>query len=278
MIPAEAIALCSAIAFGLNHFWGGLLSRRRDPWAVALIGQGGGLVAVALAAMLLGGAPRPVDLAWGLLSGLGSGLGVAMLYRGMSRGSMSVVVPISDVGAVAIPVLIGVAALGERPGLLAWFGIALALPALWAVSRAGPAAGGRAGGTDDGVLAGVGFAVQFLAVAQVEPAAGIWPVLAARVASILILGAVLVRRRGRVRIPQRDVWRAAGIGVLGSLGLVLYLLATQQQLMVLATVLTALYPTIPVVLAMIFLRERPNRVQTAGLVTAAAVIGCLSVA
>ena len=53
------------------------------------------------------------------------------LYRGISRGAMSVVVPVSAVGGVALPVLVSVALLGDRPTVLAWTGIAVAVPALW---------------------------------------------------------------------------------------------------------------------------------------------------
>ncbi|MFF5547610.1 hypothetical protein [Streptomyces olivaceoviridis] len=49
---------------------------------------------------------------------------------------MSVVVPVSDVGAVALPVLVGVAFLGERPAAVAWAGIAVAVPAPWLVAQA----------------------------------------------------------------------------------------------------------------------------------------------
>ncbi|MGY6023310.1 hypothetical protein [Streptomyces spinosirectus] len=53
---------------------------------------------------------------------------------------MSVVVPMSAVTGVALSVLCGVLALGDRPGALASAGIAVTVPALWLV------AGGGAGG------------------------------------------------------------------------------------------------------------------------------------
>ena len=53
------------------------------------------------------------------------------LYRGLSHGDMSVVVPVTDVGDVAFPVLVGVTLLNDRPSILAWLGIAFAVPALW---------------------------------------------------------------------------------------------------------------------------------------------------
>ncbi|MFE1193957.1 multidrug DMT transporter permease [Streptomyces olivaceoviridis] len=77
-----------------------------------------------------GGGGTAGDYGSGALSGIGTGAGVAFLYRAMAQGRrMSVVVPVSDVGAVALPVLVGVAFLGERPAAIAWAGIAVAVPA-----------------------------------------------------------------------------------------------------------------------------------------------------
>ena len=59
---------------------------------------------------------------------------------------------------------------------------------------------------------------------------------------------------------------ACAVGAAGSVALVLYLLATQAQLLALATVLAALYPAIPVVLALLFLHERLTVRQVVGLV------------
>jgi uncharacterized membrane protein len=61
-------------------------------------------VLVTAAALLV---PAPVmtleALSWGALSGLGTGVGVAFLFRGMSTGRLGVVVPLSDVGGVVLP-------------------------------------------------------------------------------------------------------------------------------------------------------------------------------
>lgn len=130
----ELLALLAALCFGTTHFLSGLLARRAVSDAVALLGQVGGAALVLVlapffAAPQVGGAA----LGWGALSGVGSGVGVGALYRGISRGRFSVVVPLSDVAAVALPVLVGVALLGDRPAALAWGGIAVAPVALWLV-------------------------------------------------------------------------------------------------------------------------------------------------
>jgi uncharacterized membrane protein len=51
------------------------------------------------------------------------------LYRGLSPGDMSVVVPVSAVGGIALPVLVGVTLLGDCPPLLSWL-VAVAVPAV----------------------------------------------------------------------------------------------------------------------------------------------------
>jgi drug/metabolite transporter (DMT)-like permease len=269
----ELLALTSAVVFGLVHFASGLLSRAANSYAIAAVGQAGGFVAV-LAAAFVVNAPSvsPASLAWGALSGIGTGIGVAYLYRGMARGRMSVVAPLSDVGAVALPVLAGVLLLGDRPTVLAWAGIVVALPALWLVSRTGARARGPASGAVDGLIAGAGFALQFVAIARVDADAGMWPVLAARLLATATIVPLALRAGMSLTLPRRLVAPALLVGALGSVAIVLYLIATREQLFALATVLAALYPAIPVVLAIAFLRERPSRAQWTGLACTAAAI------
>ncbi|MDJ1132191.1 EamA family transporter [Streptomyces iconiensis] len=279
----ETLALMSALYFGATHFLNGLLARRVDSAAVALIGQMGG-TALVLAVAPFVAAPHigAGALGWGALSGVGTGLGVAFLYRGMSGGRFSVVVPLSDVAAVALPVLVGVALLGDRPGLPAWCGIAVAPPALWLISRSGRAdthgETATASGAGDGFLAGVGFALQFVALSQADPAAGLWPLVASRAASVLALLPLAVHRPGRLRMPRGPAWGCLGAGALGTVAITLYTLATREQLLSLAVVLTALYPAIPVLLGVTVLRERLTRAQALGLVCAGAAVALLSLA
>ncbi|MCP2343856.1 EamA family transporter [Actinomadura rupiterrae] len=320
----EALALAAAVCFGTTHFLSGLLSRRVDATAVALVAQLGGTLLIAVAAPWFA-APHvtPGDLAWGVLSGVGTGVGVVFLYRALGEGKFSVVVPLSDVAAVALPVLVGVSLLSERPGWAAWCGIAASVPALWLVARpaspqpdASPSSA-RAAGTRDALVAGIGFALQFVALARVGHDSGLWPLVAARamsVVAILPMASAMWRapdeparqrhlaaetvpnppkadatlgpartdeaatrnagaRVGRVRMGPAMVAGAMGTG---TLAITLYTLATREQLMTLAVVLTSLYPVIPVVLGLAVLRERLGRAQLAGLGCAAAAIVLIS--
>ncbi|GAA2253995.1 DMT family transporter [Actinomadura luteofluorescens] len=273
------LALASALLYGVADVWGGLLSRRANFAAVALLGQAGGL-ACAIAAALAAPAPSVStgDLAWGALSGAGTGLAMVFLYRGISKGNLSIVVPVSAVGGVALPVVVGVAFLGDRPTAAAWLGIAIVVPALWLVSRSRSEEGGRVrAALVNGLAAGAGIGVQYLALAQAGDESGLWPVAAGRVAAVLAI-APMMFSRGR-RMPGGTVWLwSAANGGLAAAALVCYLLATRQQLVVTAVVLSSLYPVVPVLLGVTALREHLSRTQAAGLAGAAAAVVLLTLA
>jgi drug/metabolite transporter (DMT)-like permease len=262
------LALSSAVVYGIVDFTGGLLSRHIHHAAVTFLGQLGGLLLACAAALLMpADAVHTADLLWGALSGVGSGMAMRFLNRGLSRGAMSVVVPVSAVTGVALSVLCGVLVLGDRPGALAWLGIAVTVPALWFVSGGGSGSGK---GTADGLLASAGVAVQYLALGQAGPGSGLWPVAAGRVAAVLVLLPDAVRHARRLKLPPGRCVQALLIGAGAALGLVLYLLAAQRQLLAVAVVLASLYPALPVILGLALLHERISRRQALGLLGAGA--------
>ncbi|WP_371574083.1 EamA family transporter [Streptomyces sp. NBC_01314] len=288
---AALLALASAALYGIVDFAGGLLSRRVHFAVVTLIGQAGGLL-TALVVALLVAAPdvRPADVLWGALSGVGSGVAMTFLNRGLSRGGMTVVVPVNALTGVALSVLCGVALLGDRPAGVAWLGICVTLPALWLVSGGGAArttgkgtrsadaggpagsAGLRTGAASDGLVAGLGVAVQYLGPARAGAESGVWPVVAGRAAAVVLLLPWLWRHGGRFRRPP-EVWGKAGaIGAGAALALILYLWAAQRQMLSVVVVLASLYPAVPTVLGLTLLHERVTPRQAVGLVSTAIAI------
>jgi uncharacterized membrane protein len=85
------LALLSAVAYGVADFVGGLVSRRAHVGTVSLVGQIAGLGFTLLVAPFAGGSVMLADLGWGAVSGVGTGVGMLFLFRGMARGDMSVV-------------------------------------------------------------------------------------------------------------------------------------------------------------------------------------------
>ena len=273
-----ALSLVAAALYGLSDFVGGVLSRRTSVWPVGLLACVGALLGSITIALFSDGDPTAGQVGWALVAGTGSGVGTAFLYRGLAGGRMGVVAPVSGVGAVLVPLVVGIAT-GERPDLLAWFGIVLALPGIWFVSRE-PAEGHPAGGPSgllDGILAGLGFGVLFAALGQVPDTAGYWPLVGTQVVSVLSLTAVALILGGDPVPRRRADLGGLVAGVLASLAVLCFLVATSHGLLSVAAVITSLYPAFTVLLAMAVLRERVHAAQALGLGLCAASVVFVSV-
>jgi uncharacterized membrane protein len=267
------LSLLAAASYGLGDFNGGVFSKRGGPWAVSLMAQVGGTVLVVLVALALGGSPDAGDLGWAVLAGVANGFGTAFLYRGLSSGRMGVVAPVSGVGAVLVPVVVGVLT-GERPAVLVWIGVLLALPAIWLVSREPVEAATPAGGSGlvDGVLAGLGFGTLFAALAQIPAEAGFLPLALNQLVAGFAIVAVAVSLR-QDWVP-RNRYALGGLisGGLGALATGLFQVATHHGYLSVAAVITSLYPAFTVLLAAAVLREQVHRTQAYGLALCAGAV------
>jgi drug/metabolite transporter (DMT)-like permease len=275
---AAVLAAASALVFGAGDFLGGIASRRAPVLAVVAVSQLAGLVLLGIALPLLGGAPSGADLVWGGFAGLAGGTGLLLFYRALAAGVMSVVAPVTATCAAGVPVLAGLAQ-GERPGALALVGVAIALLATALVSRGeSPATAGARPALAGALAAGVAFGAFFVLLDRTAAAAGLWPLLTARTASVgLIVVAALSTRRTLRPTPQA-LPATLGAGVLDMTANVLYLLAVQRGLLSLVAVLASLYPVSTVLLARTLLGERLRGIQGAGVAFALAAVVLITLA
>ena len=147
--------------------------------------------------------------------------------------------------------------------------MALALPAIWLVSREPEATvtgtPPARSGFLDGVLAGLGFGTLFAALGQVPEEAGFLPLAVNQ----LVAGGAIVVVAVMLRQPwvPRSRWALGGIisGLLGAVATGCFQVATHHGYLSVAAVITSLYPAFTVVLAAAVLRERVHRAQGAGL-------------
>lgn len=287
-----ALALGAALSYGASDFLGGRAATRVSYITVTGVVQATGVVLALALALLDGAGPQGSALAWGAAAGIGSALGTMFLYRGLARARVAVVAPLSGVLAAALPALFGIV-LDGRPSTLTLIGIVVALPSVWLISAGGavqPDADRRPSGVLDGLLAGLGFGLLFLALDQAGDGAGLWPIAASQIGAFVLLIPLMVGARRRRAAPARTGstavtggpgrtsgpalgrtgWVPMSIvaGVLGTTASLLFFLATNAGLLTVAAVITALYPAGTIALGRIVLAERISSTQAVGLTLA----------
>jgi drug/metabolite transporter (DMT)-like permease len=241
---------------------------------VAVLGQLPGGLVLACSALITGVTMTAPAWGWGAVAAASSAVGVVFLYRGLGRGRMSVVAPLSGIGAAAVPVLVGIAE-GERPGALAAVGLLLAVPAILLVAHVREA-GGKPSGWPYGVIAGLGFGLNYVAIAKVPQDAGLGGLAVMQLGAAVLISLTLVGAGATFRMaPSHAVWSAAA-GLLAALALLLFQVASHHGYLSETAVLSSLYPAATVILALVLLRERVSALQVGGFVLCAASI-CLIV-
>jgi drug/metabolite transporter (DMT)-like permease len=265
---AVVLALGSAVVYGASDFLGGLASRRASVFGVVALSQLAGLVALFVLLPWLGGPVSAADLGWGAAAGLLGATGLVVFFRALSSGVMSVIAPVTAVTAAAVPVLAGLLA-GNRIGPWAAAGIVLALLAVVLVSAEGGLGqlrAARPSALTAPLIAGAAFGFFFVLLDRTSADSGLTPLVAARLASVLLVVTVALagKRSLRVSRPALPLVLVSGVGDMTANAL--FLLATQQDSQLAITgVLASLYPVSTVLLAQAVLRERLVGAQLAGL-------------
>lgn len=289
---APLLALCSALAWGIGDFSGGIASRRGHVAVTLVATQVIGLVATAVL-LAVSSEPMPTlaALGWSAAAGVSGIIGLGCLYVALARGTMGLVAPLVALIGAAIPAAVGLIS-GQAASLVLVSGLAVALaavviislPASVPIAEGIPAASPRRL-SELGliVVAGLGFAGFYLAVDQSRMAGGetFWPLLVVRSAggAVAAIGSVYLLMRARpvdLRVRRRvlPILLLAGLGEVG--GNVFFVLANQAGPLAVAVVLSSLYPVITTLLARVFLRERLGRVRMTGVVLA--IVGIVLIA
>ena len=276
----ELLALASAVLYGSADFFGGFTARRANTVATVFVSQAVGLILLLLVLPFLPTASVSArDWTWGFIAGLSGGIGVALLYRALAIGAMAIVAPTTAVIAAMIPVLFAFA-MGERLRVLTWGGVALALLAIALVSR--PASQhAKAGQTKSralppgfglALLSGVAVGLFFLSLARTTTAAGMWPLVAARIATLVLFGAIALVTGRTLLMGRAAAVTAVSGGALDMAANALYMTAARIGPLSIVVTLASLYPASTVLLARVVLGERLSAVQIGGIVCALAAV------
>lgn len=268
------LGLLAAVCYGVGDFVGGLASRRHSAVTVLLYSYPVGAVLMVAMLPVFPGRLDARVIGFGLAGGAAGLLGVALMYTLMVVAPMNVISPVTAVLAAIVPVVFGVA-VGERPHLAAWFGIALGVCAVVLVSRTSedhPHGRIALRVLTLAFLAGLGFGFYFIFLARAGSHSGLWPLVISRFGSAALIVPLAAQRKAFAPIRGRMLALTASAGAFDALANMCFLLATRHGLLSLASVLTSLYPAVTVVLAVGVLREHTSRVQRAGLALAAGAI------
>jgi drug/metabolite transporter (DMT)-like permease len=276
-VQPNEIALIGAatLLIGTADFFGGIASRRSAPLTVAAWSRVTGLPVIVAVALVAGGDAISRDIIFGGIAGLGSAIGVAALYRGFSRGAVGVVAPTASITAAVVPIFAGLIE-SERPSLMVSVGLVLAVVSSLLVAYVPHESAFSTEGLVHGVVAGAAFGVMAIMYSFTTAASGLWPAVSGQVSgSVLAVIVVLVAGTGW-KIATSNRVPPVLAGVLGALGVGAFVAASQTTELIMLAVVLALFPTVTVVLAAVFLKERLTLSQWMGVAMAGSAVVLIS--
>ncbi|MGW3988668.1 EamA family transporter [Streptomyces sp. NPDC004830] len=266
-------ALATSLLWGLADFGGGLLTRRTPALTVVVVSQSIAVVVLGAVVVATGGWSEAGPQLWfAVAAGLVGPVAMLAFYKALALGPMGVVSPLGSIG-VAVPVGVGLV-LGERPGLLQFVGILVAVAGICLAGgpqfRGAPVQRQAIALT---LLAAFGFGAVMALIAEASHTlTGLFLALfVQRVTNVAAGGAALYVsvRRGAPALPADGFpWHAlpalAFVGLADVAANGTYSIAAQQGPVTVAAVLASLYPVVTAVAARGVLRERLRAVQAAG--------------
>jgi len=272
MISPESLSitcgLASALAWGAGDFAGGFASRRGNALTVVFFSQLiGGMLLLVLAMLFALSMPPAAHLLSGALAGIFGVLGLVMLYRGLARGRMGLVAPLSAVVTALVPLAFSFLTEGF-PGRMRMLGFLIAIAAVWFLSSPGGTSKIETGELKLSLSAGLGFGLFFIFMDQASSQAVLWPLVAARAAATVVMFTLLTATRKLAAPPSGQFAFIALAGILDTGGNAAFGMAAHLGRLDIAAVLASLYPASTVLLAWLVFHERLGRQQWVGVATA----------
>ncbi len=296
-----ACSLAAVFIWGTSDFTGGYASRRANAFVFTAFSHLCALILMVVLALAQHASfPSRAGILWALLAGGIGGFSLAVFYRALAEGKMGLTAPIAALLGAAIPTLADIAMEGA-PHAWTFAGFALAIVAIWLITRAEPVRNSiqdsapqseeekdkqldddqvddeeKTGAVPKGVavaaLAGVGFATFYLCIRQAGAGSPLWIAAVSRAASFLATAIAVIATKAPLRL---DLPRAAMAAVAGSFditGSALFIFASQHGRLDEAVVISSLYPAVTVILARLILKEHFSRWRFIGLLAALAAV------
>lgn len=291
-------SLLGAAAFGTGDMLGACASRRLSAANVVAISQVAAVVTLYMFAI----EPRMAGLGAGeillaLTGGIAHAAALLLLYVGLSRGQVGVVAPLCAISSILVP-LIGDLTFGRHVAMAQFAGIGLCVVAAAVITGSvDRTATSRSIGWSArlGLLSGLAYGTSDMMLASIASSETGAVVLVARCASVaLAFALVMIAKQrppwggegsptlhaspasGEFSITMHSgIWYAGAMlavaaGAADVMGQVAYVHAASRGSMGVASAITALFPAVTVMLAVIFFGERITPAQMIGYAVATA--------
>jgi len=274
-LPPAAYAVGAVLIWGTSDFVGGYAARRANAFVLTAFSH---LCAffLMLAIVFTEHSPFPnrASIIWALLAGASGGFSLAIFYRALAMGQMGLTAPIAALLSAAIPTMVNIALEGA-PKRWSLIGFALAISAIWLITRPEESGQNDEAGHPKGVaaaaLAGVGFAGFYLFVHQASGSPS-WIAMITRIASFTVTAIAVLATHAPLKLARPSVGLAMLAGCLDVTGSALFIYASQHGRLDDSVVIASLYPAVTVILARLILKEHFSRWKFVGLLAALAAV------
>jgi drug/metabolite transporter (DMT)-like permease len=255
----------SSLLYGFADFLGGEGAKRATAAAVVLWAGVLSFPLILVVALIVGGEADIADYLLGAAAGMAGAVGLVSLFAGLGRGHAAAVAPTAAAVAAVLPVVVAVIE-GERPSILAWAGVLVAVPAIVLSAWVADPGESLRGSVGYGLAAGLGFGGFTAIIGHTDDASNLLPLITSRastMAVVLVLTALgLWRLVGFGESPRILV---AGNAILDVSGNVALLLAVRAGSLALAAVAASFYPAVTVLMARLVNGEHLRARQISGI-------------
>lgn len=269
------LGVLASLFVGVSDTFGRASSKRADSVSHVATQMLTGVVVSLPFVFLLGSEFIGRDFASGALSGVFVAGGLSVVYRGMAVSSSAVVAPTAAVLAALLPLgwdLVG----GTRLQALEVVGCVIAIASL-GLTTFNPDLGDRVKqGLVLAILGGVLFGLSVVFAADTSEASGAWPAVSQRATGFLAMIPLAMRRSVPVFLPAGVRRFGLGGGIAGAIGMICWILGSQQGDLGTVSVISSTYPAVVALLATRFDGDEIRWWQAVGIVGAIAGSACIA--
>lgn len=214
------------------------------------------------------------DLGFGVLSGLGLGVGLVCYFGGLDRSSSAVVAPVVATMSAVIPFVYAILR-GASPTTLAVLGAATSFFGLVLVTFGGGRSEHVSAGLRWGLFSGLGYGFGLSVIIDASEESGSWPAVTQRLAAFLLM--IVIARVVRATVVPPPGLRISALvaGIFAGASTIFYLIGVQAD-PTSAVVAASLFPAVTVVVGRVVYRDAVVRLQALGI--AIVLVGVIGVA